>query len=152
MGLDTGAGMHLVCNEEFAVYHECPHHLLSVGKISAENVCGLTMEKGPYGACFLDFGDGKRCTLHNQGILILPFASKFGLAAAKRASFRHVSHYESRALPQCKPVINQGGDGPPAGMQLTARRSASTRRSASARLALTRSLQRAAWAPFRWPR
>ncbi len=60
--------------------------------MSAENVCGLTIEKGPYGACFLDFGDGKRCTLHNQGILILPFASKFGLAAAKRASFQNISH------------------------------------------------------------
>ena len=116
MCLDTGAGMHLVCNEEFAIpgskrpsnriiygaggtfkaveeveniiplnldggsiyeYHftapiarECPHHLLSVGKMSAENVCGLTMEKGSYSECFLDFGDGKRCTSHNQGILI----------------------------------------------------------------------------------
>ena len=35
------------------IARECPHHLLSVSKMSAENVCGLTMERGPYGACFL---------------------------------------------------------------------------------------------------
>ncbi len=65
------------CHFTAPIARECPHHLLSVGKMSAENVCGLTMEKGSYSECFLDFGDGKCCTSTTKASLFsrLPASS-----------------------------------------------------------------------------
>ena len=164
--LDSDAGVHLMCNEEFAVpsskrptnrvicgvggnfkaaeevdniilfnfddggnfenhftaliARDCPHHLVSVGNMVVEDVGDLTLEKDPYGACHLDFGGSNRCTLHNRGVLILPFANKLGLTAASRVSFHDVSHDGMRPSQRyLKPMINH--DSLPAGMQPAAR-------------------------------